>query len=143
VINALWLTAALTLGAPTIKDPPKKGIDIVGEWIVESQEQDGKPVKPIAESMTFAADGKWARTLEGKLTKNSEKYVLDATAKPATLDLLFTRDTALRGLFGIVRVNGDTLTFCYSYRSDVRASKFEAAEGSGYALVVMKRKKKE
>src|SRR5947207_731989 len=111
------LALALSLGAPGPKDAPKKGIDIVGEWIVESQEQNGKPVTAFADSLSFAADGKWARTFEGKPARNCEKYVLDVNEKLATLDLLFTPDTNIRGLFAIVRVDGDNLTLCYSYRS--------------------------
>jgi uncharacterized protein (TIGR03067 family) len=130
-------------GAPAAKEKPKGGIDIVSEWVAVSQEYDGKPAMPIADSLTFMADGKWERVFQGKPMKNCEKYVLDVTEKPATLDLLFTPDTNAAGLFGIVRVDGDTLTICYSYNSKVRAQKFAAETGSGYTLLIMKRKKKE
>lgn len=137
------LILAMTLGAPGPKEKPKGEIDIVGEWLVVSQERNGKPDGPFADSLSFTADGKWGRVFEGKPAKNCEKYELDTTAKPATLNLLFTPDTNVRGAFGIVRVDGDTLTFCYSYNSRVRATQFEAAEGSGYTLMVLKRKKKD
>ena len=137
----VMLILALSLAAPGPKEKPKAEIDIVGEWVAVSQERNGKPETPFADSMTFTADGKWSRVFEGKPLKNCEKYELDATAKPATLNLLFTPETNLRGAFGIVRVDGDTLTFCYSFSNRTRASKFEAGEGSGYTLLIMKRKK--
>jgi uncharacterized protein (TIGR03067 family) len=137
------LILALSLAAPGPKEKPKGEIDILGEWVFVSQERNGKPETPFADSMSFTADGKWGRVIEGKPLKNCEKYELDSTAKPAILNLLFTPETNAVGAFGIVRVDGDTLTFCYSFSNRARASKFEAAEGSGYTLLVMKRKKKD
>jgi uncharacterized protein (TIGR03067 family) len=136
------LSLALSVGAPAAKDKPKGDIDIVGEWLVVSQELDGKPDKPFADSLTFAADGKWERVFEGKPARNCDKYIVDTTAKPATLDLLFTKDTNIRGLYGIVRVDGDILTLSYGHRSDVRPQKFESVAGSSNALVILKRKPK-
>lgn len=141
-MNATLLTIALVLAAPAPKERPKAGIDIVGEWVVVSQEIDGKPDTPIVVSMSFASDGKWGQTFVGdKAAKNCEKYELNAAAKPATLDLLFTPETNIAGVYGIVRVDGDTLKFCYGYSPTIRASKFEAAARSGYTLMVLKRKK--
>jgi uncharacterized protein (TIGR03067 family) len=136
------VTVALVLAAPAPKERPKPGIDIVGEWIVVSQEIDGKPDTPITVSMSFRADGKWGRTFVGaKVAKDCGKYEVDGSAKPAKLDLLFTPGANISGLYGIVRVDGDTLKFCYGYSPEVRASKFEAAKGSGYTLIVLERKK--
>jgi uncharacterized protein (TIGR03067 family) len=141
-MNAITaLGMALSLAAPGPKEKPKAEIDIVGEWVAVSQERHGKPDKPFADSMSFTADVKWSRVFEGKAMRNCERYKLDVTAKPAILDLLFTPETNAVGVFGIVRVDGDTLTFCFSYSNRTSASKFEAAEGSGYMLLIMKRKK--
>src|SRR5262245_45731396 len=129
-MNSTLLTLAVVLAAPAPKERPKAGIDIVGEWIVVSQESDGKPDTPIIVSMSFTADGKWGRTFVGaKAATDCGKYEVDARAKPAMLDLLFTPGANVSGLYGIVRVDGDTLQFCYGYDPEVRASKFEAAKG--------------
>src|SRR5262249_41344620 len=133
-MNSTLLIVALTLGAPGPKEKPKAEIDIVGEWVVVSQERNGKPEKPIADSMSFRADGKWGRVFEGRQMRNCDKYVLDATANPANLNLIFTPETNVSGMFGIVRIDGDKLTFCFSFNDRALASKFEAAEGSGYTL---------
>jgi uncharacterized protein (TIGR03067 family) len=140
----LALGVVLSIGAPASKEKPKSEIDIVGEWIVVSQEIDGKPDTPIIVSMSFTADGQWGQTFVGdKAAKNCEKYVLSATAKPATLDLIFTPDTNISGVYGIVRVDGDTLKFCYGYSPKARPSKFDTTMGSGHTLVVLTRKKKD
>lgn len=143
-MNVTLLTLAVVLTAPGPKERPKPGIDILGEWIVVRQEIDGQPDKPIVVSMSFAADGKWGRTFVGaKAAIDSGTYEVDARAKPAVFDLLFTPGANITGLYGIVRIDGDTLQFCYAYSPDARASKFEAARGSGYTLMVLERKKKD
>jgi uncharacterized protein (TIGR03067 family) len=138
-------TIALTvfiLAAPAPKDAPKKD-DIVGEWTVVNQKQDGKAAEYLfADSMSFAADGKWGRVFKGREARNCEKYVVDSTAKPATIDLIFTKDTNVAGAYGIARLDGDTLTLCLNYSSQGRPSKFESPTGSSNMLIVMKRVKK-
>lgn len=135
------IALALLLSAPAPKDAPK--IDnIVGEWTVVNQERDGKAGSFFSDSMSFTADGKWGRVYEGKEARNCEKYVLDTTAKPGTIDLIFTKDTNVAGAYGIVRIDGDTLTMCLNYSSRVRPDKFESPAGSSNMLIVMKRVKK-
>jgi len=142
-MQASLVLAAFILGAPAPKDAPKKELDIVGEWTVVNQERDGKGGDYFfADTMSFTAEGKWARTYRGKEGKNSDKYVVDTTAKPATIDLLFTKDTNVAGAYGIARLDGDTLTLCLNYSSRGRPSKFESPVGSSNMLIVLKRAKK-
>ena len=133
------LMLAMTLGAPALKDPPKKELNIEGEWVVESQVTNGRQVKSTIERRyTFNKDGKWTLNTKGKIIGGERTYAIDATKKPAAIDMKYSSATTYTG---IVKVEGDTLTLCYSRNSDDRPKAFESPENSNIILIVMKRAK--
>jgi uncharacterized protein (TIGR03067 family) len=63
--------------------------------------------------------------------------------KPAAIDMKTSTGLAQPNMIGIVRVEGDTLTICYVGNDLERPKTFDAAEGSGATMLIMKRVKKE
>ena len=141
----LLLGAALALGAPALKDPPKKPHNIVGEWVVESamtagkaRPQAGDPLKYV-----FTADGKWiVYRGERKLTGDQRGYVTDAKKDPPTIDLTIdVADQETRKTLGIFKVEGDTLTLCIGRINGDRPKNYEATPEAPATLYVFKRVK--
>ena len=142
----IFLITALVLSAPALKDPPKKDLNLAGEWIVESQTTNGRPLKSkIERRYIFSADGKWTMTTtKAKITpKLTRAFTIDDKNKPAAIDMKLSGLAASTTYTGIVKIEGDTMTLCYSRNGDERPTKFESPEGSTVVLIVLKRVKKE
>jgi uncharacterized protein (TIGR03067 family) len=137
------LLLALALGAPALKDAPKKGADLVGEWVVETSIYGGRP-RALAKnplSYVFDADGTWTFHREGREIGNTRAYRHDPEADPPTIVLKY-EPTEQDGAeaFGIYKIDGDTLTLCYGRPgSTIRPTVFASPEGSGINLVVLRR----
>lgn len=140
------IAIALICGAPALKDPPKKEVNIVGEWVVESQTTGGRVLKTTAETIyTFGAEGGWTITRKaGKAVGvGSRTYTVDPKADPPAIDLKLSAAAARPTYQGIVKVEGDRLTLCYTRSADERPTKFESPEGSNVILIVLRRMTKE
>jgi uncharacterized protein (TIGR03067 family) len=145
-VHATLLITALAVGAPALKDPPKKELKIEGEWVVESQISAGRPLKSsIERRYIFSGDGKWTMTSSKAKAKNaaslSRTYVIDATTNPASIDMKTSSGLAQPNMVGIIKVEGDTLTLCYSRSGEDRPKTFESPEDSSTYLIIMKRAK--
>jgi uncharacterized protein (TIGR03067 family) len=143
-MNVLLL--ALTLGAPALKDPPKKELKIEGDWVVESQITGGRPLKSAIERhYIFSGDGKWTMTSSKAKAKNapslSRTYVIDGSTNPASIDMKTSSGLTQPNMVGIIKVDGDTLTLCYSRSGEDRPKTFESPEDSSMILIIMKRAK--
>jgi uncharacterized protein (TIGR03067 family) len=144
-MNAVLIGLALTLGAPGVKDTPKKDpASIVGEWVGEKAVSGGKE-KPVPEggiSFTFTADGKLMVT-EGKREKpDAGSYKIDSKKNPAEIDIMPPPDKKEPTIHGIYKIDGDTLTICIGHETD-RPTKFESPEGAKTMLMILKRAKKQ
>jgi len=137
--------AALALGAPGLKEAPKDD-KLVGEWLVESIHENGKPRQLGDEPVRyeFTADGKWLiyhgdRKSGGDL----RRYAVNPKTDPPSIDL----DPApgskkFLPLPGIYKIEGDTLTVCNARTSrGVRPTAFESTAESNTAVYVFKRVK--
>src|SRR5262245_5277095 len=115
-MTSTLLITVLAVSAPALKDPPKTEVNIVGEWVVESQTSGGAMVKSATpQTYTFAADGTWTVTRGGKaVRKTNRTYSLDKTTNPASIDLKTSAAAARPSMIGIVKVEHDVLTVCYS-----------------------------
>src|SRR6476659_8621880 len=134
-MNAILLGAALALGDPALKDPPKKDLGIVGEWALESTMLGGKAGK-VASALRyeFTADGQWIIRREGTEVKSAPRqYKVDAKANPATIDVAAPTPggggVLPPGMLGIYKIDGDTLTICYAPGGGERPTTFEPALG--------------
>lgn len=139
---ALLLGVAVGVAAPGLKDPPKKGGSIVGEWEPVSLSMGGKTLSTVPAGMRyeFTADGKWITRREGSDSKSPAlEFKFDPKPSPATIDV--TSTTAARNLTGIYKLEGDTLTICWT-RDSERPKEFESPDGSRAMLMVLKRAKK-
>lgn len=140
-MNAIILFTVFTLGAPALKDPPKNALEITGEWIVESQVTYGRSIKSsIERRYSFGDDGKWTLTTKGKVLGSDRTYAMDAGKKPAAIDMKYSASVTYTG---IIKVEGDTMTLCYSRNADERPKTFESPENSTVMLIVLQRVKKE
>jgi uncharacterized protein (TIGR03067 family) len=144
----LLVSLAVAVGAPGVKEVPKKEPSLVGEWVGEKATAGGKdrPVPAGGIKFTFTADGKFT-VHEGKREKPDEgTYKADTKKDPAEIDIFPPAEKAGRGTVrGIFKVEGDTLTLCFAGGKDdaQRPTKFESPADSNVMLMTLKRAKKE
>jgi len=138
------LGLVLLLAAPAIKEAPKKHINVAGEWQVERLVVNGRPIDSTADrKYIFSADGKWTRTEGEETPKLLRTFTIDSSKNPIAIDMKLSDPAKAAAHIGIVKIEGDTMTLCYSRNQAERPTKFESPEGSTVVLIVMKRKKKE
>ena len=142
MMNLTLLVAALALGAPALKDPPKKQASILGEWVADQCTVGGKPI-PLdgtAIGWTFSADGAVALVNNGR-TLDTHHFLADTKASPATVDL--NSQKAQECYLCTFKVEGDTLTLNVGWIGAGRPTAFECPAGSKCTLYVLKRVKKD
>jgi len=134
------LILALALAAPASKDGakpvPAAEHPLVGEWVVDSHVASGKPLPRfgMVERVTITRD-RW------KVKKESEfeSYLsLDGAKDPPQIDVWLPDQDGEVRCRGIYRLEGDTLTVCYTLGPD-RPTKFESLPKSGVYLLTLKR----
>jgi uncharacterized protein (TIGR03067 family) len=140
--RALILVAAMaTLAAAD--DTSKNDLDVLqGTWQMQSVTSDGKeaPAAEIAKTR-FVIAGNKLTPMEGDRKGPEFTITVDATKKPATLDLKGVGQN--RGeVHGIYRLDGDTLTICSAEPPTARPEDFTSTAGSKVELLVLKRDKK-
>jgi uncharacterized protein (TIGR03067 family) len=145
-VNTTLLITALAVGAPALKDPPNKELKIEGEWVVESRVSAGRPLKSkVEQRYIFSADGKWTMTSSKSVAKNgatlTRTYAIDASTNPPSIDMKSSSGLAQPNMVGIIKIEGDTLTLCYSRAGEDRPKAFESPEDSSTLLIIMKRAK--
>ena len=149
-MNSMMLGLAIAIGAPAIKDPPpKKDAGIYGEWVVQTMMMGGKQnAKPPAEMIyQFTPEGQWLIRREGATAKSVPRDIkVDAKASPATINVVYPQPAAggaaPRGMLGIYKIDGDTLTLCFSPGGGERPTAFESPDGARVMLMTLKRAKK-
>jgi uncharacterized protein (TIGR03067 family) len=137
----LLLGLSLALGAPALKDPPKKESSIIGEWKAEQIIAGGKPAAAQSSDVrwVFEKDGTRAIWRDGKRAVTGT-FVADSKVKPATVDL----DTGPAGgatYLCIYKIEGDTLTLIVGWQKVSRPTEFASPDGSQCTLYVFKRVK--
>ena len=141
----LVLGLAVGIGAPALKDRPKKADQtVIGEWEVASITLPrGRASASSSLRYTFTADGKWLIYRHGEELTGDRGYAMDPKADPPALDLITSTAAAnpARRL-GIFKVERDTLTICAAKARDTRPTGFDPAAQEGVTLYVLKRVKK-
>jgi uncharacterized protein (TIGR03067 family) len=137
--------AGLALAAPGPKDPPKKGLDLAGEWEAETSTVGGRQTRHQSNDLrhTFATDGRWA-VAKGGAVEARGRYEADPAASPAALDIRLDPPCPDNPVVipAIAKVDGDTLTVCYVVGETDRPKVFESVAGTRGVLIVFKRVKK-
>ena len=132
----------LFLSAATAQEA-KKEASIVGEWNGEKAVRGGKE-RPVPEGgviFTFTADGKFSVNEGKRGEKDVGEYKVDAKKNPPEIDITAPKEE--RKMLGIYKVEGNTLTLCFSDDKDAgRPTKFESPDGSRTMLITFKRAKK-
>jgi uncharacterized protein (TIGR03067 family) len=141
---ALLLVIPLTLGAPGLKDPPKKQSSVVGVWVVESYTIAGRP-RPVGVRSfryEFTADGKWYLYRGERKSAIERAYYIDPKADPPHIDLNYDpSDQDPPMAYGIYKVDGDTLTLCLVRNKGPRPTDFLSTPDTRASLYVFKRAK--
>jgi uncharacterized protein (TIGR03067 family) len=142
---SLLVGLALIVGAPAKKDPAaKEPPTLVGDWLAETGVMGGKPENPPPGStITFLADGKLTMKEGGGGAAEVGTYKADAKKDPAEIDI--SPEGAGKGptLAGIYKIEGDTLTLCFTLTGADRPKAFTSPAGSMVMLVTCKRVKKD
>jgi len=135
------LFGLVVVGLLVAAQPPKKD-SIEGVWLASSMEMGGmkmpdEQTKDI--KLTFTAD---KVTLNDGRGDQPGSYKLDASKKPATIDI-----TRLEGpekgttMKGIYELKGDTLKMAMQHGEGDRPVKFESKPDTTILLIVLKKKK--
>jgi uncharacterized protein (TIGR03067 family) len=135
------LILALAVGAPGVKDPPKKDAPtLAGLWVAESAVKGGRPDKnPTDATLEFTADGKVVLKEKGRDITGT--YTTDGKKDPAELDMNLEAGGMSIHMPGIFKFDKDTLTLCLGFTGE-RPKKFESPEASMTVLLTLKRAKK-
>jgi len=145
VYSTFFVGLAVSLTAPVPKEPPKKDPGIVGEWVAQKMVAGGMELPPPqsgAFTFLFAPDGKLI-VKEGTKEKPDEgSYTVDAKKTPAEIDLVPPAQEKLGTMPGIFKIEGDTLTLCYTLMGE-RPKSFEPPAGAMTMLMTLKRVKKD
>ena len=140
----LFAGLALVASAPGLKDPPKKDPTIVGEWVLESAMVGGNPA-PIDKAklrVTFRADGTSTAKEGDRPTKEDSTYTIDPKKDPPEIDLTPRNQGNGNAASGIFKIDGDTLTICFSM-GGARPKAFASPAGEMTILMTFKRAKKD
>jgi uncharacterized protein (TIGR03067 family) len=141
---SLIVGLAIVVAAPAAKDPPKKEPpSIIGEWAGESGVRGGKPDNPPpGTSITFTKDGKVIMKEGGEGRAEEATYKADSKKDLAEIDITPPAREKEQTLLGIYKIEGDTLTLCFSMGGE-RPKAFEAPAGTQIMLITCKRVKKD
>src|SRR4051812_4730878 len=134
------LVVSLALGAPAVKEAPKKADtpSIVGEWKCVDAVGGGRPADPEELSTmghTYTADGD-ARMQWGPATSTG-KYTVDTKKDPAEIDIVSAKNG--KTFKAIVKIEKDLLVFCMAEGGGIRPTKFESPSGARILLLTFKR----
>jgi uncharacterized protein (TIGR03067 family) len=135
------LAVALTIGAPALKDPPKKDPPVVGRWQATALSINGA-VNPQHAGLEyeFTSEGKWIIYRDGMPLGGVDRtFTADVKAKPAAIDLCESADGY--AMPGVYKVEGDVLTLSFNISKGNRPPGFEAsAEMMNLSLTRVKAK---
>jgi uncharacterized protein (TIGR03067 family) len=112
-----------------------------GEWKMTSRIEDGVPsAAEVIEKRTIAFEGEKYTVRDGDDIFAEVIYRIDPAKKPAWLDITFIKPKDGAPDKGIIKVEGDTLTFCLAV-GGARPDSFKSEKGDGRILAEYKRAK--
>ena len=135
---------ALAIASSTAQAADKTAAPILGVWVAESLEADGKAAPPEAISRMRFSFKEDKLLVRGNFQDDREEectYKIDPKRSPSHLE--FTPANEKKPVLGIYEVTGDKLKLCLRHASSTegRPTEFATKEGSKLILVVFKREK--
>ena len=134
MLTTLTCALAFSLGAPVIKEPPKKeGPSLLGEWSFVEGTEGGKPVPFKAGELVMKFEEKGVVRIQMKIFNKIEKldasYTLDTTKAPSAIDLIPPAGENSGTVLGIYKIEKDTLIICTDESGKLRPTEFAAPPG--------------
>ena len=118
--------------AQDAKDDLKK---MAGKWKVVVNETDGKPLpKELLDKFasTLIVEGdKYKVYFDDKLADEGTMK-LDASKTPKEIDATPSKNKVMKGIY---KIDGDTMTVCFSKPGGDRPAQFKSKEGTGQILL--------
>jgi len=135
------LGVAVAVGAPALKDAPKKADSpgLVGAWACTSVTADNRPLTESVKAgigLEFTSDGK-LRTSKGGKPESEGTYTADPTRDPAAVDFTVEPDGGL--IRGIYEVGKETLTLCFEDVAEATRPATFSAAGATRVVVTFRR----
>ncbi|HJZ93980.1 MAG TPA: TIGR03067 domain-containing protein [Gemmataceae bacterium] len=148
VAATLGLLVATAWGDAAPKLPKEDKDDLKklqGDWTFTAWETGGRALaKEALETAKWTVKGdKYTFEMGGVEEEGTIKF--DSAKKPATIDLAITSgNDAGKNQVGIVRIDGDTVTFCFARPgAEDRPTEFKTTADDNHILVTVKRVKKD
>lgn len=139
--SLLLFVACLGNAAISNGESPVDAKNLVGTWSCVSAVVDGKPLADeTAKQLVLTLTADRYKTVRGEQVLFDSTYSVDASKNPAQIDMIGT-EGELKGKSapGILKLDGDSLTMCYTMPGKDRPAAFESQPQSGVFLVVWKR----
>lgn len=133
---------AMLVPMVALADPPADVKALDGNWVPTKVEILGReaPLKNFETTKLTIAGDTYSVTSDGTTDKGTVKT--DATAKPATLDILGTSGPNKdKNIVAIWKLEGDKLQVCYNLDGKVRPTAFESTSANSWLLISYKRVK--
>jgi uncharacterized protein (TIGR03067 family) len=138
---AVTLMVCFTIRGEGVSNDLEK---LAGVWNCISATNDGKPVAEETVKklhLTVTKEGRYKTELGTQVLFDSNCKV-DPAKYPRNIDVIGTEGANKgKAAQGIYKLDGDTLTICYTMPGKERPKAFESQTGSGATLVVWKRGK--
>jgi uncharacterized protein (TIGR03067 family) len=131
-----FVSAALLVAAD---GADKDAQAIKGTWKLTRTISDGEERKGNKDDWVIITGDTITSRLQGE-PESVMTYRLDSAARPPAMDIHFALGDGFVLIRAIYKLEGDTLTICYSLDGDPRPTTFHAAKGSGQGLVVLERR---
>jgi uncharacterized protein (TIGR03067 family) len=147
LVMVVGLTLMAAAADATAKHDEGRGDDvknIIGNWSCVSATVDGKPLgEKVVASLRLKMTAERYRTERDGEVLFDSTYKLDQEKSPRWIEMIGTEgDAAGKAGLGIYKLDGDSLTMCYTMPGGQRPKEFESAAGSGRFLIVWRREKK-
>jgi uncharacterized protein (TIGR03067 family) len=150
-MRVLPAIALAILAVPDRPDPTPKGElprqeQIQGEWQIVEALARGVPNGAIKANQTtfrFEKEKMLLRLAPGAGKEFEYHFSADFTKSPATFDFIIGTNKGGKSTVGIVKIEGDTMTICYSFAgAPGRPAEFSSTAASNTALWKLKRVQK-
>jgi uncharacterized protein (TIGR03067 family) len=134
--------ALLLLAAEPPNDAAKKDLEkIQGRWTVQQAQREGKDAPDqLREKMAVKIDGSKLDIDDSESARKEIAEInLDPSKSPAAIDLKISRPGNNETLFGIYKIDGETLSICWTKHGGERPNEFKTKPGSDQVLFVLTR----